>query len=126
MAAVIQWGIDDCLTDLFGPDAHAKISWLKKDHNETLGFALMLTAEERLQLMRATVEGQGFIRVDKAEPGDGAIGTFRMGVNLDFELPAPWFAQMGPDHNWLLRMPNGIRVVEPVGDIEVYRCQRLQ
>ena len=125
MAAIMKWGIDDCLTDLFGDDAHEKISWVKETHNETLLFVLSLTETDRLQLFRATAEGQGYIRVQDAQPGDGAIGTFRMGVSIDHELLSPWFAQMGPDHHWYIRMPHCIRVVDYVGELEIYRCHNL-
>ena len=126
MATIIKWGVDDCVTDLFGDDAHHKISWLKKDHNETLAWVLSLSAEDRLNLFRATAEGQGYYRVDKAEPGDGAIGAFRLGVNPDYELKTPWFAQMGVDCHWYMRMPTAIRVVDYVGELEIYRCHKLQ
>ena len=121
----MKWGTDDCITDLFGDDAHQRISWLKEDHNETLGWVLTLSVEERWDLFRATAEGQGFVRVDKAEPGDGAIGVFRFGVSSQHELPEPWFAQMGIDCHWYVRMPTSIRVVDAQDEIEVYRCQRL-
>ena len=118
-----EWGKSDCLIDIFGDEAHQNISWLKETHNETLGWFLTLSDQERWDLMRATAEGQGHIRVDKAEPGDAAIGFFRMG---DLDLPNPWFAQMGVDCHYYVRMPWGVRVVDYIGTIEVYRCQRLQ
>ena len=122
----MEWGKDDCVTDIFGEDAHQRISWLKEDHNDTLLFVLSLTEQERWDLFRATFEGQGFIKVDKAQPGDCAIGIIRMGIDDHSQLPAPWFAQMGVDCNWYMRMPTCIRVVEAYSDIEVYRCQRLR
>ena len=126
MAALMKWGTEDCLTDLFGDDAHKKISWLRKDHNETLAWVLSLSESDRYDLMRSTAEGQGYVRVDTALPGDGAIGCFHMAINADYDLPSPWFAQMGVDHLWYCRMPRAVRVVDYVGVLEVYRCQRLQ
>ena len=122
----MKWGSDDCVTDLFGDDAHEKITWLKKDHNDMLLWILSLTEAERWKLFRQTAEGQGMVRVDDAEPGDGAIGVFSLGLNYKLNLPVPWFAQMGVDHLWYARMPSGIRVVNYDGTLEVYRCPPLQ
>ena len=122
----MQWGIDDCLTDLFGDDAHEKISWVKKSHNDTLKWVLTLSNKERWDLMRATAEGQGHVRVQDSQPGDGAIGEFRISRSSMLQLPTPWFAQKGIDCHWYVRLPKRICVVDYVGEIEVYRCQRLQ
>ena len=122
MAVIMKWGFDDCLTDLFGDDAHQKISWLKETHNDTLLFVMSLTEEDRLKLFRATFLGQGYTRVENAEPGDAAIGDFKLGINHRLILPPPWFAQMGVDYLWYARMPSGIRVANYEGEIEVYRC----
>ena len=125
MAAVMNWGVDDCLIDLFGADAHKDISWIKESHDETVGWLISLSERDRWKLMRATFQGQGYFIVDKANPGDCAIGHFMMGVAQEFEMPCPWYAQMGEDHNWYIRMLNCRRVVECVSDIEVYRCRSL-
>ena len=122
----MEWGIDDCLIDLFGADAHEKISWLKESHNETLGWFLSLPVSDRISLFVATLEGQNYVSVETARPGDVAIGHFKLGVNHDFDLPSPWFAQMWDDHNWYVRLPKSIRIVELIVQIGVYRCQRLQ
>ena len=122
----MKWGKEDCLTDLFGAEAHKKISWVKETHEETLGWVLTLSESDRLNLFRATAEGQGYIRVDDPKPGDGAIGHFELGVCQEFDLPSPWFAQMWTDCNWYVRLPNSIRTVDFIGEIEVYRCRRLQ
>ena len=122
----MKWGSDDCLTDLFGPAAHERISWLKSTHDETVRWVLSMSEQDRGNLFRATLEGQGFVRVDAAEPGDVAIGDFKMSVIADNILPCPWFAVMGTDHNFYVRMPSSTRVVDYDGPIEVYRCQSLQ
>ena len=123
--AAIEWGVDDCLIDIFGADAHKNISWVRENHNDTLAFVLTMSETERWDLMRATAEGQGFIRVDKARPGDAAIAHFKMSVIVDYDLLTPWFAQMGNDHLWYVRLPKCLRVVDYTGDIEVYRCPLL-
>ena len=122
----MEWGKDDCLIDLFGVDAHEKISWLKETHNETLGWVLSLPISDRISLFTATLEGQGYVPVKEARPGDVVIGHFKLGVNHDFDLPSPWFAQMWNDNNWYVRLPKMTRVVELIVQVEVYRCQRLQ
>ena len=123
MATVMEWGVNDCLTDFFGDDAHQKILWLKKDHDETVGWILTLSELDRLKLFRDTFKGQGYYSVDKAEPGDAAIGNFRLlGLGKDFELAKPWIAQMGFDCHWYIRIPSGIRVVDYDGSIEILRC----
>ena len=122
MATVMEWGKDDCLTDLFGDDAHNKISWLKEGHDETVAWIYSLSGKDRLNLFRNTFLGQGYIKVDSAIPGDAAIGNFSLAVNFDFDFPMPWFAQMGIDHLWYVRMPRNIRVVEYTGAIEIFRC----
>ena len=118
----MEWGKNDCLTDIFGDDAHERIGWVKGTHNDVFGWVASLTEYERYDLFRATARGQNFIRVDIAQPGDAAIGNFIMGLNADIELPTPWFAQMGVDFHWYVRMPKGVRVVDYVGVIEAYRC----
>ena len=123
MASVMEWGKSDCLTDIFGDDAHEKISWVKgRRHDELLAWVASLTEFERRDLFRATLRGQEFVKVDIAQPGDTAIGVFFMGINVDYELPKPWVAQMGVDHLWYVRMPRSIRVVDYLGLIEIYRC----
>ena len=119
----MQWGKDDCFIDLFGENAHKTISWIKESHNETVGWLISLSEDDRRRLMRSTFEGQGYFKVDKAKPGDCAIGAFLMGVSQEFEMPDPWYAQMGECHNWYIRMLNSYRVVDYVGEIEVYRCR---
>ena len=123
MAAVMEWGVDDCLIDLFGPDAHKKISWIKGTHNETLEWLLSFSERDRFNIIRATFEGQGYFLVDVAEPGDCAIGNFQMGLDLGFRFPNPWYAQMNDDCNFYIRMPACTRVVKPIGKIVVYRCR---
>ena len=122
MATVMKWGVSDCVTDLFGDDGHKKLSWLKDSHDETVAWVFSLSEKDRLKLFQDTFLGQGFVKVDIAQPGDAAIGVFAMGVNVDYELPKPWFAQMGVDHLWYVRMPNSIRAVDYLGTIELYRC----
>ena len=122
----MEWGVSDCMIDLFGADAHKKISWLKESHNETVGWVISLSEDDRRLLMCSTFEGQGYIETDKAKPGDYAVGKFLMGVAQEFEMPNPWYAQMGQDHHFYIRMLNCLRVVECVGEIKVYRkCQFL-
>ena len=123
MNAKFQWGKSDCLVDLFGKECHNRISFVKPDHNETLGWVLSLSEQDRWLLFRSMFEGEGFFRVDKAKPGDGAIANFTMGVHKDIELPPAWFAQMGNDCHWYVRMPRGLRVVDYHGKIEVFRCR---
>ena len=120
-----EWGKSDCLIDIFGEGIHERLSFLKDDHNEVLLWVLSLTVQERWDLFRATAQGQGFVRVDKPEPGDAAISIFAMAIDGIYELPQPWFAQMGHDHLWYVRMPKSIRVVDHIGELEVYRCQVL-
>ena len=123
MAIIMKWGKSDCMIDIFGDDIHEKINWLKgSKHDELLVWVASLTECERLNLFRDTVKGQGFVKVDIAQPGDAAIGVFSMGINVGYELPKPWFAQMGIDHLWYVRMPRSIRVVDYLGTIEIYRC----
>ena len=119
----MQWGVDDCLIDLFGPDAHKNISWIKESHDETVGWLLSLSESDRFNIIRATFEGQGYFRVNEANPGDCGIGNFQMGLDLGFYFPNPWYAQMADDSNWYIRMPACTRVVYCAGDIEVYRCR---
>ena len=120
----MKWGKSDCLTDIFGDDAHENIGWLSGNHNDVFGWVASLSESDRLELFRATAVGQGHIKVDVAQPGDAAIGHFVMGINVDIELPKPWFAQMGVDSHWYVRMPRGVRVVDYIGAIEIYRCQQ--
>ena len=119
----MQWGKDDCLTDLFGPDAHQKFNWIKETHNDTFAWVNSLTEQDRWRLFRHLGNGQGYERVEKAQPGDYAIGHFVATVVMDFELPVPWFAKLGTDHLWYVRMPKSLRVVDYVGELEVYRCR---
>ena len=119
----MQWGVNDCFIDLFGEDAHTKISWLKQSHDETVGWLITLSKDDRKKVMHDTFVGQGYVRVDKPKPGDCAIGYFRMGVAQDLEMPNPWYAQFGEDHHWYIRMLTCKRVVEHIGKIEIYRCQ---
>ena len=121
----MQWGIDDCLTDLFGPDAHKKFNWVRETHNETFAWVNSLSERDRLHLFRSIGEGQGFIRVDTAQPDDVAIGHFIPVFAQVFELPVPWFAKLGRDHHWYVRLPTGFKVVDYINDIEVYRCRAL-
>jgi len=118
---MIKWGEEDCLTDLFGPDAHAKWEWLKDaTHDDAMMFVVGLKGEDRLKLFRSMGEGI-YERVDDPQPGDAAIGNFTMATSDDYELPRPWFAMMGEDYHWYIRMPYGRRVVGHDGNIEVYR-----
>ena len=126
MTPKFEWGKSDCLIDLFGDGIHDRLSFVKGDHNEVLGWVLSLSEKDRWHLFRSIAEGEGWFLVDKAEPGDGAIGVCRMGVSRDFELPAPWFAQMGIDCHWYVRMPWGLRTVDFDENIEVYRCRAPQ
>ena len=118
----MDWGKDDCVIDLFGKDAHKKISWLKESHNETVNWLISLSDKDRLKVMLSTFEGQGFSRVDNAKPGDCAVGNFSLAVDSIFKLPTPWYAIMHDDHHWYVRMLTCIRAVDYDDDIVVFRC----
>ena len=118
----MKWGIDDCVTDLFGAGAHQKISWLKDSHKETVLWLLSLSEKERGDLIRFTFQGMGSIQVKSAEPGVAAVGNFFIVGNADYVLPKPWFAKMGVDCHWYVRIPSGFRIVDFVGDLELYKC----
>ena len=126
MAALItKWRESDCLIDLFGIDAHSRISWVRSTHNETLGYVASLSESDRWKLFRATALGNGWRKVVEALPGDWAIGEFRLALIDTLILPSPWFARLDDDYHWHIRMPNGLRIVDH-GKIEVYRRCRQQ
>ena len=122
----MEWGKNDCLIDLFGEDAHQKINWVKAEYEETWGWILSLSAEDRLKVWCSTFEGNGYIRVEKPQPGDCAIGNFKMGVIQDLEIPKSWYAQFGNDHHWYIKLLNCRRVAEYVGNIVIFRWPFLQ
>ena len=123
---MMKWGIDDCLIDLFGKQAHKNISWVKESYQDTFYWMLSLSEDDRRRVWAATFEGHGYIRVEKAKPGDCAVGNFIMGVSQDFEMPKAWYAQYGVDHHWYIKLMNCRRVAEHTGDIEIFRWQSLQ
>ena len=120
------WGERDCLTDLLGPEAHAKIGWVNgKSHNEALVFVASLTTDDRWRLFTSTARGQGWSPVDEPQPGDLGIGEFRPAVGNSFRLLTPWFATMDAGHLWTVRFPIDYRIVHPTRDsLQVFRCPR--
>ena len=123
MAAVSTiWGKCDCLIDLFGSDAHDRISWLSDSHNETLGYVVSLSSADRWKLFRDTAVGNKWERISgTAKPGDAAIGKFHPPILKSFTLPNPWFAILDDNYLWHVRLPRGLRVVDHDGEIEVFR-----
>ena len=126
MATLItEWGVNDCLTDLFGDDAHEKLKLDFENHDDAFEYVSSLTKQKRLDLFRTLGLNNNWQRYyGFAQPGDAAIGNFQLAVNRSVELPCPWYAMMGVDYLWYVRMPKSIRPVEHDGRIEVYRrCQ---
>ena len=128
MASInMTWRENDCLIDLFGDDAHEKLNFDYDSHDEALEAVVSLTEDERWDLFRSWWK-HGWVRCDgAAQPGDSAIGNFQMAISRTIELPTPWFAMLGVDNLWYVRMPKQIKAVQHDGQIEVYRlCQSSQ
>ena len=115
------WKVNDCLMDLFGDDAHEKLKFDYDNHDDAFEYVSSLSKRKRLNLFRQWWTNDWERYYGFAEPGDSAIGNFQMAVNRGVELPAPWFAMLGIDYLWYVRMPRGLRIVEHEGKIEVYR-----
>ena len=124
MAALIQWGKNDCLIDLHS-QAHERLTYLRDTHDETLEYVAKLSERERWHLCRDTAKRLGYGRVyGEPEIGDGAIADFFLATGHDSRILKPWFATMHDDRHWYARMPRGLRVVDYSGHIEIYRkCQ---
>ena len=124
---MMEWGQDDCLTDILGEHAHTRMGWVKRfsTHNRALAFVAALPSYNRLKLFTDTARGQRWRQVDDMLPGDVGIGEFVPAIGDDISLLNPWFAVMQVDFLWYVRMPHNYRVVVPI-DIVVYRCPQQQ
>ena len=124
---MMEWGKDDCLTDILGEHAHTRMGWVKRftTHNRALAFVAALPQVDRWKLFSDTAKGQGWELVFTAQPGDVGIGTFIPAAGSDIALLDPWFAVMQIDYLWYVRMPHNYRVVDPL-DINIYRCPLQQ
>ena len=122
----MEWGKNDCFIELFGPDAHNRIAWLRESHEATVQYLMLLPSEDRRHLMRSTFAGQnvpevsGSVREDFLV-GDIAIGHFDLALGREFQLPDPWIATMGPEYIWWVRVMSGNRSVRALSIDKVYR-----
>ena len=122
MAALIEWGVDDCATFMFGPKGH-EIDWLKGSHDETAQYLMDMDSKERLKTLLEAFNQMDCYLPNDVQPGDLGIGSFSFALGGP-ELPDPWFAKMEHDCHWYVRTPRGAKPVS-AENLTVFRCRPL-